>query len=355
MKKSGPTTSKNIQRDKPFKQLNMHIGWLHKSKGNKYYSQVKKPAGGIRNLKLSSADFITVASLVELSRPLFFENNNCKFGSISTMDIAIGNFDGSVIEEFMSKEGKPCGLWKYLEIRGLAPSRHNLYMLTQEKESSDDASLDMDSQNENKPPHPVRINKEDNLLTDIPEFSIAYYREVSSVFCENKSYLKLHGRASCFDFASSNHEIPDLLQEEQFHPLEYGFFIASISIGDCCYFELQPQSKKIIFPMTSAENQPHTILHDSMEMVGIYEGKLGTAVIPSCSEHCHPKFVWYKDGEVKISGECCYWININEPGLYSCEIYCDNLSTFLRSQSIQVDTSSDCNEKANVQVQPLLT
>lgn len=126
--------AKEIPKEKPEKKKKIQLGWKHHNNATRKYETVHlRYGGGTRSLDLPlSSDRLDIISA---GSSVYFPDNECMYGNISSMSISLGDYTGKEItsENF--------SLENYIETRKL--DKVKLFILTKEYEvdtSSDEGS-----------------------------------------------------------------------------------------------------------------------------------------------------------------------------------------------------------------------
>ena len=122
----------------------LYIGWLHRSRADSRYKQIKtKDGGGVRDFYYNDDEQITVDSLKMNARKLFFPEGVSKYGAIEDMQIDLGNYAQETISVFRDLDGEKCTFQEYLRCRGLFASKCHVYLMStqDDKEESSPGNL----------------------------------------------------------------------------------------------------------------------------------------------------------------------------------------------------------------------
>lgn len=118
-----PPSTKTLRSCKHQKLRTIHVGWLHKMLQSENYKQMKKPLGGVKEIKLDPSKNYVVEDIIRLAIHQFTLNSS--WNSFDNCIVQLGYFNGHVISSFSNSNGENCGFWEFYQNNHLATSRFN--------------------------------------------------------------------------------------------------------------------------------------------------------------------------------------------------------------------------------------
>lgn len=177
---------------------------------------------------------------------------------------------------------------------------------------------DNNTQDENKP--------EDNIKIYYQRYTVSKYSKLPSI-------LELSKKDAYYHEAMIHTLDPQLIREEDFEPLDFGYYISCIKVNDATLFCIDLQddcTKKYEFPSVDLTTKKrHEVLYDDSLINGYCEGRYGVGVIPFCDNTCQPIITWKRNGMVMKQGLGQYWFDssdlISDVGAdWSCQVTCND-------------------------------
>ena len=152
------------------KTRKLYLGWLHRSRGQSRYKQVRmKDGGGVRELTYSEDEDITIDYLKAKATQLFFPLGVSKFGDSSEMNLEMGNFAQNKITSFKDTTGKECMFPEYLKSHGLYASKSHMYLMSSIATEEEESLEGKDS--EDSPPM-LRTSPTDKKMSPEEEYNL---------------------------------------------------------------------------------------------------------------------------------------------------------------------------------------
>ncbi|XP_061165044.1 uncharacterized protein LOC133174019 [Saccostrea echinata] len=344
----------------------IRVGWRH-FKNDSFKQVFFKDGGGVREVLLPSLE-LEVNDVIQIAKEVMFPRGECKYGSISQMQVWLGDYAGEKLRNFEIQgddkkgEDKQC-LGKYLKAQGLHLSRCTFYLMTREKNSSSaNNTLTLFSAESSSSKHFGIIDNQKRSKEDEPSehqfvpinfagivcekqiINIQYVQENFSKYDSEKSLIKCHSISQCQNITSFTEYVDD---DDDYNPCLYGFFISRIRIGQKCFLDCMFErhngilEKDIKFPSSNkTANFEGIIIHEPMEIWG-YDGDkfvLGIVAVPAENA----KYEWFKDNIPVNRGESCIYI-VKEPGMYACQVSYADVKQM--SKPIQIIEVSECASK----------
>ena len=279
----------------------LHIGWLHKFKTAGFKTVTAKKGGGIRIIQIKNDDTMSLDSILELGKKLFFPKGKSPFGQFTDMKVELSSVDGVTIEQFTDLDGNECSMAEYLKARGIYPSQFYIYLKTElrneKKENVDELKAEVDG----------------NLAESI---RIKYTKEKHSNFSDATSELSFYSMYDCWTMSEKIEEF------EKYNPLLDGYKVTSVSVGEKVYYEVDKERDSVILHEPIMDNDvfmypPHLLC--GIEEAGENQNYiiLGTILKGGNNQTIH----WFKNDENYMSGEGLSAIKIHEDGMYTCGVY----------------------------------
>lgn len=359
---------------------------MHKS-GSKFKQVRFKDGGGIREFTVNEGEDATIPTLKEKGKKLFFPSGNSQRGSLSSMNIDLGNFSQQKMEVFTDIDGKECDFFSYLKSHGLYASRCYLYLmttaLTEEKSENEDNDEQDDklieisvnptvdnvvARSSSRPSTSEReaTNISRNMYTvcdsvgniicypderNQHQITITYEKLTESSYSEVISRYQCLTRAQCLQTSSLMD--PEVVERAaDYDPLDEGFTISSIEKGKKTFLQqvfLNLDQEESSFPAyhypSASGTENKLILHQPTEVWGFDGDHLILAVVTSQHMSSSVSYSWIKDGvEVKSGKEYCC-IKIDSEGKYSVVV--TNGETVETSEFVYVkNVLTGCSKKA---------
>lgn len=185
---------------------------------------------------------------------MFFPEGRSQSGLRSDMDVSLSQFDGKVISEFRDRNGKECCFQEFLKSNGFYSSQFYLYIKTNKKECGQKTDINGNVENiisisETKSVGEPSCNSNMDLAL-VTEFEsqtegnetgvllvnnqvpkrmlVKYTRDTISSYSGQLSSLSSKSMLGCEEFL----EQPS---QAEYSPLEDGFTVTSITVGDKLY------------------------------------------------------------------------------------------------------------------------
>ena len=335
-----------------------------------------KRGGGLRRIEYSSNDVATVDFLLEKAKELFFPQGKSKYGVLSEMRVAMGNFQQEVIKSFCDRNGREVTFPEYLNSYGLYASRAQLYLMTTGIEGTEvvgtwakeselliennavvmnDVMLgkSIDENEDSRPPASLASSAENPLL--LPAFALRDKARISTsdwmdthgilvqyVFSSRSLYsdmdisINAFSREQCYEIASANDFTLLDTPQHEFQPPEWNFTISSIEKGGKKYFskiseglnistenndgndrEVSELDNSHEFLMADRE-QDKLIIHQPSKVWGYDRNQLVIAVVTSCPDSV--LYTWCRNGKVFKEGPHLSCLAVYEEGEYKVKV-----------------------------------
>ena len=314
---------------------------------------MKKPLDCIKRLKLNESQIYSAHEIKEMAIKEFTSSQN--HAIMDKLSFKLGFCDGRILDHFKQPDGKICDVWAYCKAYNMSLYELNLFLLST---SIDGTDVDFNKRI-------TRADKDLHLNLRLKKAKIKDDNEVhvnSPLIEDNISVFYLYIRISKYSNEQSHTECTklDLYNAhllanlsgvmptvEEFDPLDYDYMISKLSKNDRVFLKTyvnEDGSKSFVFPSSSVSSDTacHTILHDTDEVQGIYEGRFGIGFVTSCNNDCRPTYTWYKDDEVFKQGEYLYWLNdvsSDDDGkahTWFCSVTCRAIKDELKSKVIEI-------------------
>ena len=160
-------------KSKQVKHIN--IGWLHKSSGTFQLVSSRK-GGGTRSIECDKDEPITVESITELGKKLFFANGNSSYGNLEDMNVELGTRNGETITKFTDLKDEDCSYQEYLKAHGFYPSKFYIYLKTELKDSATGTLANMRSFEENI----KNVQSSEEELENVPTSNLSNLKTIQS-------------------------------------------------------------------------------------------------------------------------------------------------------------------------------
>lgn len=336
-----------------FKLKTLRVGWLHKSSTDKKYVKVRKPVNGIIKLKLDESLAYTADEIRKMAvKKLESEYEN--FAMEDKFNVNLGFFGGRVIYNFKLRDDIVCDVWNYCKLKRISLYNLNIFLLTTPKNLYDDDPfkdlkiIESQKSNTNILPKKITNNKKTKKrkkrVTKVKDdFRIYYHYSRTSKYTNETTFTECVKEDLHLYFLENNFGDGPLL--EDYEPLEFGHNISRIEKEEKVFIQIfidEFSKKSFEFPSAKLPVEPHSVVHDTDELQGIYDGKFGIGFVPSCINECRPIFEWYRDDVVYKKGDHLYWLKIHnstddQTHVWYCIVTCQETHRKLRSKDIKLD------------------
>ncbi|MES9883941.1 MAG: hypothetical protein ABW185_24085, partial [Sedimenticola sp.] len=304
-----------------------------------------KQGGGTRILKYAIDESQTVESLLSLGKKLFFPEGRSQCGLLSEMEVSLSQYDGAVLSEFRDRNGNECCFQEFLKSNGLYSSQFYLYIKTNIKECEHETDISGNSEGivsisetESVGELACNTNIESPMITEhesqthenetgillvnnqVPQkMLVKYTRDTISSYSGQLSSLHSQSLFGCEGFSGQ-----PLQDGDDYSPLEDGFTVTSISVGNKLYVNKQKDGL-YIFPQRELDSAD-VILHGPSEICGTEDdGTLIIGVVTKVHNSGEGMFTWYKSGHIFAAGIDICLVRITEPGDYNLAVEYKNV------------------------------